>query len=484
MEKAEVIFIPGPGMGHLVPALEFGKLLTKQDKNLSILFLIINLPYNTGINPLTLSNLVQNHPQITFLNIPYITTSNQDSEKSKLRSVAAVKLIERSKSQVKDAIFGLITNFKNTRIAGIFVDIFCCGMIDLANEFELPSYLFFTCSAGFLGLLLYSQTLKDDFNQDISDISDYKDTDSEILVPGFTNPVPAKVLPIQMLDKNVFQEIVLPLPRKIPQTNGIILNTFLDLESNTIKSLAENYEKIPKIYPIGPIINHNGTFDDEIMGWLDKQPLGSVVFLCFGSLGSFNKDQVNEIALALERCGCRYLWSLRRPPAKGEISAPESYDNPDEILPKGFLERTSGVGKVIGWAPQAAILGHQAVGGFISHCGWNSILESLWFGVPIAAWPLSAEQQLNAFEMVKELGISVEIKMDYRHDENMESKVIVSAEEIEKGIKNLMMDETKNELRKKVKELKEKCQKAMMEDGSSYNFLSHLIDDVLENIQK
>ena len=100
-----------------------------------------------------------------------------------------------------------------------------------------------------------------------------------------------------------------------------------------------------------------------------------------------------------------------------------------------------------------AVLSHPAVGGFVSHCGWNSILESLWAGVPIAAWPMYAEQQTNAFEVVAELGIAVEIKMDYRNDANMDSQLIVSATEIENGIKSLMMDRNNDEIRETEKNL-------------------------------
>ncbi|XP_049412051.1 anthocyanidin 3-O-glucosyltransferase 2-like [Solanum stenotomum] len=132
-------------------------------------------------------------------------------------------------------------------------------------------------------------------------------------------------------------------------------------------------------------------------------------------------------------------------------------------------------GKVIGWAPQVAVLSHRSIGGFITHCGWNSILESLWFGVPIATWPMYAEQQVNAFEMVVDLEIAVDIKMEYRS----ESPVLVTAEEIENAIRRLMLDSTeeKNGIRKKMEELKDKSRKALLEGGSSYCFLESLINE-------
>ncbi|KAE8729934.1 Anthocyanidin 3-O-glucosyltransferase 6 [Hibiscus syriacus] len=125
--------------------------------------------------------------------------------------------------------------------------------------------------------------------------------------------------------------------------------------------------------------------------------------------GSFNGDQVKEIACALEQSAHRFLWSLRQPPdpSKGPLAAPTNYDDLSEV----------------------AILGHPGIGGVVSHCGWNSALESIWFGVPMETWPLYAEQLLNAFELVTELGLAVEIKMDYRKDDE-----IVRAEKIEKGI--------------------------------------------------
>ncbi|GKD92266.1 anthocyanidin 3-O-glucosyltransferase 2-like protein, partial [Tanacetum coccineum] len=148
---------------------------------------------------------------------------------------------------------------------------------------------------------------------------------------------------------------------------------------------------------------------------------------------------------------------------------------------EGFLERTALIGKVIGWAPQVTILAHHAVGGFVSHCGWNSLLESLWFGVPLATWPIFAEQQINAFEMVVELGLSVEIKLDYRKNSNNPKAhtVIVTADEIESGIRRLMKD---NDIKTKVKEMSKKSRAAVAEGGSSYASVGCLIQDFIRNL--
>jgi len=186
---------------------------------------------------------------------------------------------------------------------------------------------------------------------------------------------------------------------------------------------------------------------------------------------------VKEIAVAIERSGQRFLWSLRRPPPKGKMEYPKEYENPEEVLPEGFLERTSSIGKVIGWAPQTAVLSHPSVGGFVSHCGWNSTLESIWFGVPIAAWPIDAEQQLNAFQLLVDLGMAAEIKMDYQTNMRPGGReMFVTAGEIESGIRRVMSD---GEIKKKVKTMKEKSRMAVSNEGSSYEAIRRFIDEYL-----
>ncbi|KAL2559638.1 UDP-glycosyltransferase 71B2 [Forsythia ovata] len=118
-------------------------------------------------------------------------------------------------------------------------------------------------------------------------------------------------------------------------------------------------------------------------------------------------------------------------------------------------------------------MSHPAIGGIVLHCGWNSTLESLWFRVPMVAWPMYVKQQINAFEMVVELGMAVDIKIDYKNEINMDNQVIVTCEG---GIMQLMNG---NEIRKKVKEMKDKSHTALMEGGSSYDFLGCLIDVIV-----
>ena len=125
------------------------------------------------------------------------------------------------------------------------------------------------------------------------------------------------------------------------------------------------------------------------------------------------------------------------------------------------------------------VLAHEAVGGFVSHCGWNSILESLWHGVPVATWPVYAEQQINAFELVRELELAMDLKMDYRM-ENAQNLVV--AEEIEKAIRCLM--DTENPTRKRVQEMKEMSRKAIENGGSSFISLGRFIEDMHINIGK
>ncbi|KAJ0770054.1 putative flavonol 3-O-glucosyltransferase [Helianthus annuus] len=308
-------------------------------------------------------------------------------------------------------------------------------MIDVANEYNLPTYVYFTSNAAFLGFKLHFETLFVDPKQDHIELAN---SEGEIVIPTFVNPVPMKVFP-EVYRKQEGLDFLISAIGRMRKAKGILINTFLELETHAINSFSGT--NFPPVYPVGPILNLDGIGgqpdDTDVFRWLQSLPPSSVVLLCFGSNGGFDEPQAKEIARGLEQSGHRFVWSMRRlpPPEQSLKLLTDDFDDPRGVLLDGFLERTSGIGKVIGWAPQVSLLAHEEVGGFVSHSGWNSMLESLWFGVPTATLPMLWEQQMNAFEMVVELGLAVDLKLDYKINVlNSEGDVvIVTAEEIERG---------------------------------------------------
>ncbi|KAM3327944.1 anthocyanidin 3-O-glucosyltransferase 2 [Capsicum galapagoense] len=441
MEKnAELVFIPSPGLGHVAPAIEFAKHILDAGECLCISFLIMKHPADFGVQPYLQS--LSSHSRLRFVDVSIDPKTAAELLSNKDRFL--YDFIDGHKHKVNEFVRNKLGS---TRLAGFVLDMFCISMIDVANEFGVPSYIYFTSAAAFLALSLHFEALRNTSDYD------YSESDEELPILGFKNPYPAKILPKPA--KSV-------TPSSILYFDGI--RRFKETKVNSDDSNKKQET-------------------ESIIKWLDEQPNSSVVFLCFGTIGSFEPEQVKEIAVALERSGHRFLWSLRRPPPKGKIEMPSDYDNSEEVLTEGFLDRTKGIGKVVGWAPQVTVLSHSAVGAFVSHCGWNSTLEGVCCGVPIAAWPLHAEQQMNAFLLVKELGLAVEIWMDYVKDfEGKNPVVIVSAEEVEGAIQKLMENGEENELRKRVKEMQEKSRIAMEEGGSSYTSLRLLIEDFICNI--
>ncbi|GAB2259787.1 hypothetical protein Droror1_Dr00010642 [Drosera rotundifolia] len=482
MARPEFIIIPLPGMGHLIPAVELATRLVSRDERVAVSLLIMTSTFDQ------ISSYIQSLHQtftatgdrVHVVQLPGPQERPDPASKSFMPD-----MLQNYKPIVKKAAEDLA---KNVQLMGLILDPFCSDYISIAHELQIPTYIFFTSGAAFLSLMLHFQSLRDDHKVDLKELT--SDPDGDVEIPGFKNRVPNKVLP-PLFQLDSMADFFLNHSMRFRKTRGIIVNTSEELESYPIQILS-NDPKIPPIYPAGPIINQNARKGAEagpdgnnasIMGWLDDQPPGSVVFLCFGSMGSFNEEQVREVAKALEKSGHRFLWALRRPPSASErFEPPSEYDDLSDVLPEGFLDRTTSIGKIIGWAPQVQILSHPAVGCFVSHCGWNSTLEGLSLGVPIAAWPMYAEQQANAFELVKEMGMAVEVRMDYTWDHRKKSSnFIVQSDEIEKAIREIM--DEKSPVRKKVKEIAESNRKATAEGGSTYTALGRFIDDAFKNIQ-
>lgn len=253
---------------------------------------------------------------------------------------------------------------------------------------------------------------------------------------------------------------------------GIFMETFQELELEVIDYMS----KIFPIRTIGPLFknqNENVTGDlltpDDCLEWLDSKPPSSVVYISFGSIVKLVQEQVNEIAHGLLNSCLFFLWVMRPPPRR--ISGDEPV-----VLPDGFLEKVGEKGKIVKWSPQEKVLAHPSISCFLTHCGWNSSMESLSSGVPIVAFPQWGDQVTNAkyLEEVFKIGIRVS-----RGENNGDwIKRIVSREEIEKCLIQATSGPAAVELKNNALKWKKEAEAAVADGGSSHKNIQAFVDEL------
>lgn len=260
---------------------------------------------------------------------------------------------------------------------------------------------------------------------------------------------------------------------------GVLINSFYELEP----VYADHYRKGLgiKAWNIGPLFLYNKLFEEkakrgmeelfiekhECLKWLNSKKPNSVVYICFGSLADFTDVQLMEIALGLEASGKEFIWVVKKEKHEGVK---------EEWLTEGYEKRMEGKGLIVrGWAPQVQILGHEAVGGFVTHCGWNSTLEGVCAGVPMVTWPVSAEQFYNEKVVTQILGIGVII------GNQKWARLVgdfVKRETIAKAVNQILEGKEAEEMRSRVKALGDMARMAIEEGGSSYLDFNAFIEEL------
>lgn len=315
--------------------------------------------------------------------------------------------------------------------------------------------------------------------------SNFKDQPGVLIeLPAGLPPILATDMPSATLDRTdtAFDEMHF-FCSALSKSDGILVNTFEELEQHAVTALKNDKGGVvaarptPPVYCIGPLTaqieTQPGSHPDYIT-WLDEQVKESVVFLCFGSRGNFSVNQIEEIAIGLEQSGHRFLWVVKAP-MSGHIRDHQLKTDTKvdlrTVLPTGFLERTRDQGRVVeGWALQSDVLKKGSVGGFVTHCGWNSVLEAVSSGVPLAAWPLYAEQHLNRNILVELMKMAVPVKQ-------RDCDRFVGRGEVEKAVRELMEGEGGREVRKRVMKMKQEALKALGDQsGSSSRNLARLVE--------
>lgn len=240
---------------------------------------------------------------------------------------------------------------------------------------------------------------------------------------------------------------------------------------NLIEQSQEQEDDGKKTWALGPFnpVEITHLKPKFIFDWLDKQAPNSVLYVSFGTTTSISNEQVQEIALGLERSQQKFIWVLRDAD-KGDIFEGEVRKIQ---LPEHFEERVGENGLVVvDWVPQLEILGHPATGGFLSHCGWNSCMETMTMGVPVAAWPMHSDQPRNAMLMTKVLKVGM-----YVRDWTLR-KELVRSTVVEEVIRRLMATDEGAEMRKRVAELGGRVRESMVDGGVTRmeldSFVTHI----------
>ncbi|XP_030509618.2 7-deoxyloganetin glucosyltransferase [Cannabis sativa] len=476
MSKPHAVCIPFPVQGHINPMMKLAKLLHL--KGFHITF--VNTQFNH--NRLLKSrgpNSLDGFPDFRFESIPDgLPMTEQKADATQDILSLCVSTEKNCIGPFRELLLQLndSTSSGVPPVSCVVSDGFMSFTIKAAEEFGVPIALYWTISAcGFMGFLHYRQLLEKEiipFKDESYLTNGYLDTTLD-WIPGMNN-IRLKDLPslMRIMDRNdiMFNYIMRQIEAsyiKVPS----LFNTFHPLEYKVLEAL---FPMIPnQIYTVGPIhlllkktqpkslssIGSNLWKEElECLQWLNSREANSVIYVNFGSITAMTPDELVEFAWGLANSGKPFVWIIR----------PDIIDGNSGIIPTEFVEETRERCVICSWCPQEEVLNHPAIGGFLSHCGWNSTLESLSAGVPIIGWPFFADQQTNCWFLCSDLGVGIEIDTNVKRDE------------VEKLVRELMGGEKGKEMRKKAMEWKRMAEEVAKPCGSSMVNFDKLIEEVLQ----
>ncbi|XP_078441665.1 UDP-glycosyltransferase CGT-like [Wolffia australiana] len=444
-EAPHLALLPSAGMGHLTPFLRLAAMLASGGAAITF---ICPTPVVSAAEAAQIDDLVSSSPSFRRLEFPLppfdvSTAASKDPFFLQFESIRrAASLLAPILSSVSPPPSALILDVTLTS-----------AVVPVARAISLPVYIMFTSSVWMLSLCL-------SFPRTAS-------RDGAIEVPGLAETLPSIALPQALRDpKNLFTIQFCENGKAMADADGIIVNTWEALEPATLAALnaGKVVPGLPPVIPVGPL-HPSEKSGPSALPWLDAQPDSSVIYVSFGSRTALPPDQIRELAAGLENSGCGFLWVLKTK----KVDKEEGEDGEramNEFLGEDFLERMEGRGKVVkGWVNQQAVLRHPAVGGFLSHCGWNSVTEAAVSGVRVLAWPRHGDQRINAM-VVEKSGLG-EWPKEWSWDGDDET---VRGEEISRRIGAFMVGSAAAAAK-----VKEQANGAASDGGSSHRHLEHLV---------
>nr|AYW01716.1 glycosyltransferase UGT90A14 [Carthamus tinctorius] len=459
-QPPHILLFPFMSKGHTIPLLHLARLLLFHRRiKLTLITTTANRPFIAHFLGWTTDD-----PNI--IDLPFPTQIQGIESTDKLPSMSLFTQFATATKLMQPHFEQALNKLSN--VTAIVSDWFLSWTLESANKFGIPRLSFHGMNnyVDAVGHQVFMNQL----------LSGPESDDDLITVPGF---------PWIKITRNDYEE---PFNQRVPtgpsidfinesitataNSYGLVSNSFYELEPLFIDYL--NRELKPKVWCVGPLclaepppevearVDHQQ--QPKWMEWLDQKLAQecSVIYVAFGSQAEIWIQQLEEISKGLEESQVSFLWVVRK------------NDDETSVVMKNLEERVGERGMIVReWVDQIEILRHESVKGFVSHCGWNSVLEGICWKVPILAWPMMAEQHLNARMVVEEIKIGLRV-------ETCDGSVrgFVKADGLKKMVKELMEGEKGKEVRKKVEDIGEGAKKAMAEGGSSWRTLNELIDEL------
>ncbi|XP_038710186.1 UDP-glycosyltransferase 92A1-like [Tripterygium wilfordii] len=490
--RGHVVMLPMMAHGHLIPFLSLARQIEQRS---GFTITIANTPLNIQYLQ---STITSPEPNIHLVELPFINTDHglpPNTENTEDLTLNLIINLCKSSISLKTPCQNLIQDIidkEGQPPLCIISDVFFGWASEVAKSTGTVNVTFTTCGA--YGTLAYSSMwLNLPHRHKIDDSGEFN-------VPGFPDHCRFHVTQLHSFLRNAdgfdswskFMQTQISLSLK---SCGWLCNTIEEIEPLGLQRLRD-YVKVP-IWSIGPLLppavllkesspTHSsinrqragkipGISAEECIEWLNSHSSSSVVYISFGSQNTISPSQMMGLANGLEMAKKPFIWVIRPPIGfniKGEIKP--------EWLPEGFEDRMkkSKQGLLVkNWAPQLDILSHNSTGAFLSHCGWNSVLESLSQGVPMIGWPLAAEQTYNSKMLVEEMGVSVELTRGVEG--------VVEGSEVKRVI-DLVMDKNGilgQNMKKKAWEIREQIRAAVRDDGESKGSSVKALNDFVSAIQ-
>ncbi|GAU17166.1 hypothetical protein TSUD_177960 [Trifolium subterraneum] len=476
-QQLNVVFVPFPTPGHMIPMIDTARLFAKHGVNVTIITThanastfqkFIDSDFNAGYSIKT--QLIQ-FPSAQ-VGLPEGVENIKDGT-----SLEILGKLSRGIWMLQNPIEIL---FKDLQPDCVVTDMMHAWTVEAAAKLGIPRIHYY--SSSYFSNCAFHFIIK--YRPHDGLVSDTQ----KFTIPGFPHTI--EMTPLQIPDwlreKNAATAYFEPMFQSEKRSYGTLYNSFHELESD--------YEKLSrgtlgiKSWSVGPVSSwvnkddekkaNRGNMEElekeaDWLNWLNSKENESVLYVSFGSLTRLAHAQLVEIAHGLENSGHNFIWVVRANDRdEGENSFLQDFEQRMKERKKGYI--------IWNWAPQLLILDHPATGGIVTHCGWNSILESLNAGLPMIAWPMFADQFYNEKLLVDVLKIGVPVgAKENKLWNSISVEAVVKREEIVKAVEILMgSGRESKEMRINAKKLGDASKRTIEEGGHSYNTLIQLIDEL------